>query len=325
MGKRAKPRKEKKAPEATEQSDGTQKLLARLWAGLPPEAPEIVREREKQRKGKKTLVMVGTSPDSCGYTPWFEEGIDDFWGLNDAHVLPMMQMDRITGWFQLHHRWRWSRKTARRGAAHFDWLKEKRGYPIWMQRKYPDVPDSVSYPLKEVAREFLFSKKWNEPLLGRGPGWQKKYFPCSFAYMLPLAYMEGYERVEMYGVELAQQVEYTMQRPGTEFWIGALIARGIQVYMPARQRIVGGTFYGYRYPGIRDAVLEYNEAIKKGKDPGWKPDPETMKDEDNVGDWSDFGPAAPPVEEADEATVMARAMGYAGILESTNGNAPGGR
>ena len=60
--------------------------LAR-WRGMTPESPMDVQARILMRKGKRTWVCMGTSPDSCGLAPWNEEGIEEWVGLNDAHQL----------------------------------------------------------------------------------------------------------------------------------------------------------------------------------------------------------------------------------------------
>jgi hypothetical protein len=262
-----------------------------LWTNLPPENPRIQASRMAQRwtadgRHKKTLVVMGTSPDSCGLAPWDEEGIDEFWALNDAHNLSFMRMDKINRWFQLHQPWRYRRPTARYGIPHWEWLQQKHPFPIYMQREDADVPSSVKFPLYDLAKEFLFSEDQGQWLLGRGAGWQRKYFSCSFSFIAALALHEKFERIELYGVELAQKQEYIMQRPNTEFWLGLCAGRGVQLYVPQITRVLQGTFYAYRYPGIRDVRAEIAQAKKEGKEIKWEP-PDDIVDEDNVGDWGD--------------------------------------
>lgn len=238
-----------------------------LWKNLPPEEPEAVKARISQRLGKKTVVMVGTSPDSVGLAPWGEPGIHAYWGLNDAHHLPCVKMEYITAWFQLHHRWRFTRRTPRYEIDHWGWLQQEHKFPIFMQKHYGDVPNSEKFPLKEVTERYMAG------MLGRGNFFQRKYYTCSFSYMIALAMYLGFQRIEIYGVELAQQIEYIMQRPGTEFWLGMAMGSGVQLYLPAKCRILNGVMYGYRWPDKKFAEMN--------KEPiGIFPE-----EEDLVGDW----------------------------------------
>jgi hypothetical protein len=307
MGKRKRPRNNKKPLEKNPYEMFSDRMMDNprvLWKALPPESIETISARMEQRKDKKTVVIIGTSPDSCGLTPWNEPGIDEFWSLNDAHHLPFMYMDKISKWFQLHQPWRYKRPTPRYGAAHWEWMKEERDFPIYMQRVDEEVPSSVKFPLHETAREFLFSEKHNQWLLGRGIGWQRKYYSCSFSYMAALAYLEGFERIEMYGTELAQETEYYMQRPNTEFWIGLGVGRGVQFYVPAITRILQGTFYGYRYPTVDDFRAEVAERKAKGvwEEGSWEPEEDAV-DEDNVGVWPE--PAWPVVADPEFGGMFA--------------------
>ena len=295
MGKRKRPRKKtvfrNPYEEIRERVDEDPRLL---WKNLPPESPEIVSARITQREGKTTVVILGTSPDTCGLVPWYEDGIDEIWALNDSHHLPFMQMDKVTAWFQLHQPWRYSRPTPRYGAEHWDFLKAKHNFPIYMQRVDDKVPNSVKFPLYEIAKEFLWNDDQGGWLLGRGPGYQRKYFACSFSFMAGLAYLKWKRgdwgdkplRIEMYGCELAQKKEYVMQRPNTEFWIGLGIGLGVQFYVPAITKILQGVFYAYRYPSVQDLRNEIaqQKASSKWDDRNWEP-PEGTVDENNVGEW----------------------------------------
>jgi len=262
-----------------------------LWQNLPPEAPEVVSSRIAQREGKTTVVILGTSPDTCGLVPWYEDGIDELWALNDAHHLPFMQMDKVTAWFQLHQPWRYRRPSPRYGAAHWEFLQEKHSFPIYTQRVDEEIPSSVEFPLYEIAKEFLWSDDQRGWLLGRGSGFQRKYFACSFSFMAGLAFLKWKRgdwgdkplRIEMYGCELAQKKEYVMQRPNTEFWVGLGIGMGVQFYVPAITKILQGVFYAYRYPSVQDLRNEIAQQKADGTwdERNWEP-PEGTEDEDNV-------------------------------------------
>jgi len=318
MGKRKKRRKKKK--EVVAGRNPYEEIRARvhedprlLWKNLPPEDPPTVSARIQQREGKTTIVIIGTSPDSCGLIPWNEPGVDEIWALNDCHHLPFMRMDRVTAWFQLHQPWRYRRPTPRYGADHWNFLKEKHDFPIYTQRVDEEIPSSVKFPLYEIAKEFLWSEDLNEWLLGRGHGYQRKYFACSFSYMAGLAYLQWKQgkwgdkplRIEMYGCELAQKKEYIMQRPNTEFWVGLGIGIGVQFYVPAITRIMQGVFYAYRYPSVQDLRRDIAETKAAGEwdDRNWEP-PEGTIEEDNVGEWPE--PAFPTIVHSEFGGIFSK-------------------
>jgi hypothetical protein len=271
------------------------KITAAIWDNLPPERPELLEHLKKEREGKRTLCILGTSPDNCNLAPW-GEGLD-MWAVNDAHRLGYMEphIKEMTGWFQMHHRWRWMQskeipgsERMRYGGAHFDFLRaEDLKFPVYMQQHYEDIPRSVEYPIREATEDVLFKK------IQRGFYWQRKYFTCSFAYMGLLAVWsrtprgqeffkhDGFERVEMYGVQLAQKIEYQMQKPSTEFWIGMMIASGMEVYLPENGYLLSGETYGYRFPHGNPSLGQI--------------------DEDNIG-WWDWGDGLPDYGFKDKIT-----------------------
>src|SRR3990167_8228054 len=234
------------------------------WIGMTPDTPMDVQARILMRKGKRTWVCMGTSPDSCGLAPWNEEGIEEWIGLNDAHQLAFMRMDKITRWCQVHQKCRYMRKNPRYDIDHWAWLQEKHPFPIYMQRHDPEVPSSVPIPLREFCEKFIAGK------YSRGVAYQRILeMGSTFSYVIPMAIMAGAQRIEFYGVELAQEVEYIEQRPSTEFWMGVAGAHGVEIHVPRVTRVLKANFYGYDHP---------------------KPETEEQRKllENNVADWPDF-------------------------------------
>ena len=257
------------------------------------EHPAVIRARMYQRRGKKTIVMLGTHARSAPLAPFTEAGIDEFWALNDSHALGYIKanMHRITRWFQLHHRWRFTRRVTRRSEDHWAWLRQDHGdLKIYMQRKFADVPNSVAYPIRDVCDEFI------KDLLPRGAGYVQQYFTNTFSYAFALVLYEkvkginDWERIELYGCELEQiEHEYFRQRPGLEWWMGMLAAHGIQIYVPTEcrmlyaQDIQGGQLYqypGYMAYGYKSPSLE--EARRLGLPVG-----EDQVEENVLGIWED--------------------------------------
>jgi hypothetical protein len=111
---------------------------------------------------------------------------------------------------------------------------------------HADVPSSAEYPLEKVV-ELL-------PALKRGTEKQVKYFTSSFSYMLALAIAEGFERIEVYGFELAAGDEYVPQKACAEFWMGFALGKGIEVFLPEGSQLCWGPLYGYQGHGAANVV-----------------------------------------------------------------------
>ena len=121
--------------------------------------------------------------------------------------------------------------------GHFDWLKKNEwDIPIYMQYWHELVPKSLSYPLHEVV-DLVF------PNFRRGDA-KVKYFTSTFAYMMGIAVLENFERVEIYGFEMADNEEWVHQKACSEFWIGYAMGKDIEVYTPPNCQILFSALYG---------------------------------------------------------------------------------
>lgn len=240
---------------------------------LPPQDPKVAAKLRKARKGKKTVAIVGLAPTSCSLAPFEDEDVE-IWCLNEAHAFPQW-LKRWDRWFQIHDSVSWHRYIAKRDVrGHADWLKQKHrdsnarlprkptGWeqfkqkwfnrkeydhlkameeeklkPIYMQFWTPEVPGSVAYPLYEVQKR-VFKDFW------RGEDNSIKYFTSTFAYMCGIAELEDFERVEIYGFEMSDEIEYITQKACAEFWIGYLMGKGVEIYVPEHCQLLWSWLYG---------------------------------------------------------------------------------
>lgn len=178
------------------------------------------------RKGKKTVAIVGAALTSCSLAPYEEKDVE-IWGLNEEHFYPWMK--RADRWFQMHKPEKWV-------PSDFEWMKENPlKIPIYLQFVHPEIPMSREYPLKKVVDKYLSNYR-------RGDG-RIKYLTSSFSYMLALALIEGYERVELYGFDMSVDYEYNTQKACAEFWMG--IAHDREIYIPNKGQLLLGDLYGY--------------------------------------------------------------------------------
>lgn len=81
------------------------------------------------------------------------------------------------------------------------------GIPICSWQDYADE----EYPYDEIVSRFGID-----------------YFSNTIAYMIALAVYEGYEKIRLYGVDMAPE-EYKNEMPSVEFWLGVAIGQGIKV------------------------------------------------------------------------------------------------
>jgi hypothetical protein len=204
-------------------------------AALRHQDPETAAKLKEARKGKKTVAMVGLAPTSCSLAP-FDDLDCEIWALNEAHAF--MWLTRATRWFQIHATESWQRYIAKRDVrGHADWLrKNPLDIPIYMQYYQPEVPKSLEYPLHDVCDKFL-SNFW------RGDN-HVKYFTSTLAYMMGVALLDNFERIEIYGFELSDEIEYVKQKACAEFWIGLAMGRGVEVYTPPNCQILYSDLYG---------------------------------------------------------------------------------
>ena len=207
-----------------------------LEQSLAPQDPETAAKLRELRKGKKTVAVVGMATSTCALAPYDDLDVD-IWCLNEMHAFPWCK--RATGWFQIHPREIFEREVAVRNVeGHFDWLKEKHGFPIWMQFKYDDIPDSVEFPLHDICERFFGNVRKGDA--------KWKHFSSGFNYMIAMALYQNYERIEIYGFEMSGQDEYAPQRPGAYLWLGIAMGLGVEIYLPPNNQMLLGALYGYK-------------------------------------------------------------------------------
>ena len=168
--------------------------------------------------------------DSYALAP-FERPDVSIRGLNELHRYCV----RWDQWYELHSREAFEIKGHRDQEAHVNWLRAQPGVgqpghrPIFMRELFADIPAGVRLPLEWLSDRFF------------GRFGQRPYFTSTIGYMLAMAIAEGrdehfnpiddtaVEWIGLYGIDLASDVEYTDQRPNTEYFIGLARGLGIQV------------------------------------------------------------------------------------------------
>lgn len=197
--------------------------------------------RRKSGALKDTVCIVGSHPRTRAEMD-FTRTDCDIWVFNEA--LSTEWATRADGVFQMHEEAIWKNPQNRNDPKHYGWLTTQTETPVYMQATYTEVPMSEAYPLDGIVTELLpHLTKQGEPV---------KYFASSIDYALALAIYKGYKRIEVYGVELETQTEYTYQRTGFGLWVGMAAGRGIEVDLHVG--IFDFPLYGYE----GEVVLDYH-------------------------------------------------------------------
>lgn len=142
----------------------------------------------------------------------------ELWCLNDPAERPGIPDRRaFTRWFQLHPP-HYLRKHYPQGVLDLKkWWSEPTGIRLYMDRHYPEYPDSEPYPKAEV--ESMVPHGW--------------YHASSFDWMLALAIYEGFEEIELHGIQFynfpVMNGEPISALPALLYWAGVAEGRGIKL------------------------------------------------------------------------------------------------
>lgn len=175
----------------------------------------------------KKIAIVGFAPSSRDLAP-YNDPEWEIWVLNQYQtILPQEGASNITRWFELHQRD--TVLNNHRDEDYFQKLKESK-IPVMMCKKEDDIPMSEAYPINEIIELC-----------------QTDYFTNSISYMLAYAKYVGATETAVYGVDMAQDEEYSKERPSVEYFVALLRASGIPVYIPPESDICKAPYlYGFQ-------------------------------------------------------------------------------
>jgi hypothetical protein len=87
------------------------------------------------------------------------------------------------------------------------------------------------YPLQKVLDEY-----------------GSRFYSNGICYMLAYAMLNGYRRIELYGVDMMPFDSYIMELPGVSYWLGRCEHDGIECVIPAESHLgktCDGKLYGW--------------------------------------------------------------------------------
>ena len=124
------------------------------------------------------------------------------------------------------------------------WIETPRFINAYRKAKENNV---LVYGLKEYEFEGLKFKRY--PIREILDEFGETLFNCSMDYMLAYAIYKKYDKIDVYGANLAMGEEYYYQRPGVEFWRGYARGKGIDIKFHGPTTVgkcKGDRVYGYK-------------------------------------------------------------------------------
>ena len=155
----------------------------------------------------RTVAIVGMYKATVAEFD-FNRSDCDVWVFNET--ISGNKLPRADAVFQMHRPVIWRSKTNRNDPGHYDWLQNNRTLPVYMIESM-----RCSHVRQYQVRGTKASKRLS--------------ICCVVSYALALAIYQGYERIEVYGVEMETETEYGHQRDGVTYWVGVAQGRGIEV------------------------------------------------------------------------------------------------
>lgn len=183
------------------------------------------------------VAIVGFAPTTRDLAPFGDPSFQ-IWGLN--HLWP--EIPRWDVWFDMHAP-AWSKAHLAHWAEHEAWLKQDHQKPLYMLDKYPEYPSSIRFPIEAVTERF------------------GSYFTCGPAYMIALAIFVGAVEIQVWGMDMRHDTEYSAQRPCTEWWLGIARGLGIRVVVPEQSALLGQGQPLYGYEEAAGAWAELQRAL----------------------------------------------------------------
>lgn len=196
----------------------------------------------------RKIAIIGKCSSTRHHSPM---GMND-WEMWCLGWDPTPVVNRL---FEIHANWQsfQGQDKGQDAGFHRRWLMYQK-VPVYMNDVYEDIPNSVKYPLDEVA-----------DLIGRTAKGHP-YLESSIAYMMALAMLEYSKnkepmRIGLWGIDMNPDTEYSYQKPNMEYLIGFARGMGIKVFVPPESALLTsemGTLYGH----WTDADRKAQEAAK---------------------------------------------------------------
>ncbi|MCK5564542.1 MAG: hypothetical protein KAJ07_04795 [Planctomycetes bacterium] len=168
----------------------------------------------------KTVAIVGFAQSTMHEVN--ESKADEIWSVNYAHRYDLPRIDRL---FELHPLEWLAVYGGKRTVEHHEWLHKEHEFPIYTYEQYEEMPNSVAMDWDRLYTVFNLNRRGD-----REEG--QPYLTSTINYMVLWAVLEGFERIELYGVQMSSGTEYGYQKAALEWSLGYAQGRGVEVWLP---------------------------------------------------------------------------------------------
>lgn len=186
------------------------------------------------KENSKAVILLGTAPSrhQCPYDC-------ETWGVNGVYTMEPYNMAEGKP-FRLDKLFITDTTFSPEGNLHFDILEMQR-----IQRKYHTEYitlnpigfgryqlKSTPFPWERIVEKF-----------------KTRFFTSSVCHMIAYALDLNYEKLRLYGVDMASKMEYLTQKGGVEYWLGRAHERGCEVEISKGSAVLvpsTGTPYGIK-------------------------------------------------------------------------------
>jgi hypothetical protein len=182
----------------------------------------------------KAVAILGNASRTREFAPFDDLAVDVWvmsihaWKARRCNAVLEMHPDVLTG-----ERWDAYPDTPQ----YREWLRDVKDIPIYMHQVHPEIPLSITYPRHQIEARFMHN-------FWKGERELKTLFGGSASYAVALAIHLGYERIELYGIELAKE-QYQEERNLVFWWMGKASTLGIDVVISEQSLLVREILYPY--------------------------------------------------------------------------------
>lgn len=183
------------------------------------------------------IALVGSAPSSARIAP-YGDPTWQIWGCSPGlyGVAP-----RVNAWFETHL---WEPGQPWFSPEYVQWLKDLpgRGVALWTGAAVDALPGSQVLPADDLIEHF-------DP--------QRWFCTSSLFWMMAMAIAAGAKKIGLWGVDMAANEEYEMQRAGIHHLTYEAIRRGIEVGTPMESDLFT--------PRFRYGVDEWTHSFRKAR------------------------------------------------------------
>lgn len=189
------------------------------------------------------LLIIGTATNR-DEAPYDDLGFDVWVTGGCSNKEDVKRKDAI---FELHPERQWKRPEVLE-------VLRAQTCDVYMQDHYDEIPASVRFPIEDVTKEFY------RPTMGRD-----LYVTNTVSFMFMLAYLKGYQHIETYGVYMEHETEYVHQRLNCEYYLGYLMAKGLDVTVHGGEVLKASFVYAYDEPPMWLKLMDDSVGLANAK------------------------------------------------------------